>query len=172
MRSSADVLFESRQLFAENGIRFRGSRLFRALIEAVRADGWPTQRLALGKLRPVDFAINERAQASARAANNVAARAESGRPFIVAFYEIDRTYGGPEEGGWWYATGSFTRVLKCFATEYEALKAARRANDLLERLQRRKTPVSSVAYTGGRYEACVHQGTAPKWFPEQRPYYE
>lgn len=24
----------------------------------------------------------------------------------VAIYETDRSYGGPEEGGWWYTTGS------------------------------------------------------------------
>lgn len=30
---------------------------------------------------------------------------------IVAFYEVDREYGGPEEGGWHYNTGRFVRAI-------------------------------------------------------------
>lgn len=30
---------------------------------------------------------------------------------ILAFYEIDRIYGGPEEGGWWYDSGTFVRAI-------------------------------------------------------------
>ncbi|CAG0982501.1 hypothetical protein RHIZO_01814 [Rhizobiaceae bacterium] len=31
--------------------------------------------------------------------------------YVLAFYEIDRAYGGPEEGGWWYDTGRLVRIL-------------------------------------------------------------
>ena len=31
--------------------------------------------------------------------------------YVVAFYEIDRRYGGPEEGGWWYDCGALLRAL-------------------------------------------------------------
>lgn len=91
---------------------------------------------------------------------------------VVAFYEIDRNYGGPEEGGWWYDSGSLVRVSRVFKSEDAALAYARRANDLLHFLQRRCRPVSSVAYSGGRYAAEVYENAAPPAFPMERPHYE
>ena len=29
-------------------------------------------------------------------------------------YLIDRAYGGPEEGGWWYDTGERVRIIRTF----------------------------------------------------------
>ena len=91
---------------------------------------------------------------------------------VVAFYEIDRRHGGPEEGGWWYDCGELRRVLRVAASEDAAHAAAARANRLLDRLQRCKPRVSSLAYEGGRYKACVFAHTAPRLFPEVRPRYE
>ena len=90
---------------------------------------------------------------------------------IVALYEIDRAYGGPEEGGWWYDCGELRRVLAVARSEERAYEVARRANRLLNRLQRGKRSVSSVAYTGGRHRACVFDETAPRRFPAARPRY-
>lgn len=92
--------------------------------------------------------------------------------YVVAFYEIDRVYGGPEEGGWWYDTGALVRVFRVVRSEVRAYSIARRANALLDRLQRGKRSVGSVAYEGGRYEAAVYERTAPDHYPEQRPRYE
>ena len=91
---------------------------------------------------------------------------------IVALYEIDRAYGGPEEGGWWYDTGELRRVLAVAASEGRACELARRANRLLHRLQRGERSVSSAAYAGGRHQACVFDETAPLRFPAARPRYE
>ena len=66
---------------------------------------------------------------------------------ILAFYDIDREYGGPEEGGWWYDTGTFVRVIGLYLDEAEANRAQQRANRLLERLERHRAPVSSVSVT-------------------------
>lgn len=88
--------------------------------------------------------------------------------YIVALYEIDRAFGGPEEGGWWYDTGSLRRMLALVATEDAALAIASRANLLLARLQREKRSVESVAYDGGRHRAIVFEGLAPQSFPELR----
>ena len=85
--------------------------------------------------------------------------------FVVALYEIDRCYGGPEEGGWWYDTGELRRVLTVSSTEARACDQAQRAN----RLQRRARDVSSMAYAGGRHQACVFDDAAPARFPETRP---
>ena len=92
--------------------------------------------------------------------------------YVVALYEIDRCHGGPEEGGWWYDCGELRRVLRVAASEDAAHAAAARANRLLDRLQRCKPGVSSLAYGGGRHRACVFARTAPQWFPEARPRYE
>lgn len=37
--------------------------------------------------------------------------------YVLAFYDIDRAYGGPEEGGWWYDTGQLVRVWRTLKSE-------------------------------------------------------
>ena len=91
--------------------------------------------------------------------------------YVVALYEIDLAFGGPEEGGWWFETGRLARLLRLYPTEAGAVAAARRADALLARLQRRRRPLSSAAYEGGRYAARVFERVAPEQFPETRPRY-
>lgn len=91
--------------------------------------------------------------------------------YIVALYEIDRAFGGPEEGGWWFPTGQLQRLLAFASTREQACHLADRANRLLERLQRHRRPVSSILYVGGRYEAVIFEWTAPEVIPETRPQY-
>lgn len=92
--------------------------------------------------------------------------------WIVAWYEIDRAYGGPEEGGWWYDCGYLVRAFRALPSREAAYAEARRANGLMQRLQRNHRSVGSVVYDGGRFEARVYQRTAPQHFPERRPVYE
>lgn len=92
--------------------------------------------------------------------------------YTVAFYEIDRAYGGPEEGGWWYDTGTFVRISKVFKSKEAAYAYARRANRFLNVIQRGARDVSSVIYNGGRYAAEVYEGLPPAAYPETRPFYE
>lgn len=94
------------------------------------------------------------------------------RKFIVAFYEVNRVYGGPEEGGWWYDCGELVRLHGLFRSEDAAIRAAARANRLLDLVQRGHTRIDSVLYTGGRFRACVFDREAPGHFPEKRPRYE
>lgn len=92
--------------------------------------------------------------------------------FTVAFYEIDRAYGGPEEGGWWYDCGTLRRIARTFKTEDAAYAFARRANRLLCTFQRTHRSVNSVIYNGGRYAAHVYDTPPPPFYPETRPTYE
>lgn len=39
---------------------------------------------------------------------------------ILAFYEIDRSYGGPEEGGWYFDSGTFVRAMRVHLTDADA----------------------------------------------------
>lgn len=91
--------------------------------------------------------------------------------FIVAFYEIDRAIGGPEEGGWHYDTGQLERLVRICRNKGAAYAAAKRANRLIDRLQRSKREVSSVLYTGGRHRAYVFAHNAPPHFPDTPPTY-
>lgn len=91
---------------------------------------------------------------------------------ILAFYEIDREYGGPEEGGWWFDSGTFVRAIGIYFDDESAVRAMRRANRLLERLQRHKPQVESCLYDGGRHRAYTFTGLPPERFPAMRPRYE
>lgn len=92
--------------------------------------------------------------------------------FVIAFYELDRHFGGPEEGGWWYDAGTLARVFRVCTSETIANAHAARANSLLARVQRHRRHVGSVLYDGGRFSACVFERTAPEAFPAVRPRYE
>ena len=92
--------------------------------------------------------------------------------YVVAFYEVDQQYGGPEEGGWWYDSGFLKRVFRVCKSEEEAYKYARRANDLLNVIQKDLPSVTSVLYDGGRYRAWVYDNNAPWVYPANKPYYE
>ena len=95
--------------------------------------------------------------------------------FIVAVYEVNRCYGGPEEGGWWYDAGQLIRQMRQFRNEDQAYEYSRRLN---RRLRSRnfgpnqgRRELSSVL-SDGEYQACVWEDHAPKFYPEVRPHYE
>lgn len=92
--------------------------------------------------------------------------------FTVAFYEIDRAYGGPEEGGWWFNTGNLIRIARTFKSEAKAHAFATRANRLLDVIQRDCRSVGSVLYSGGRYQAEVWDEPPAPYYPATRPHYE
>jgi hypothetical protein len=92
--------------------------------------------------------------------------------YTVAFYEIDRAYGGPEEGGWYFNTGTLIRIARTFKSEDAAFAFARRANHILAIIQCGKRDLSSVLYVGGRYSAEVYDTLPPPFYPATRPYYE
>lgn len=108
-----------------------------------------------------------------RGRSNKLVRTLLGLRYSVAVYEVDRAWGGSEEGGWWYDCGDLVRVVKRFRDEGEAFRYARRMNDKLHsRMYYYGWPTSSsVAYAGGEYEARVLDGKVPESFPEGRPIY-
>ena len=95
--------------------------------------------------------------------------------YSIGFYEIDRQFGGGEEGGWWYDTGTLNRAFRVVKNEDKAYETARRANHLIRFFQdknRQVRDVSSVIYSGGRFSAYVFEDALPACFPEERPHYE
>ena len=91
---------------------------------------------------------------------------------VVAIYEVDRAYGGPEEGGWWYDTGTLCRTVAVFRDPGRAQAYALRANRLLDHLQRTRRSTFSMAYAGGHHAAWVFEDTPPRHYPETPPSYE
>ena len=92
--------------------------------------------------------------------------------YVVAFYAVDRAYGGPEEGSWWYDTGELVRLHRVCLTEAAASRLAVRANRLLDLLQPGQRRLDPVLYAGGRYRACVFEHAVPPRFPQALPRYE
>jgi hypothetical protein len=100
----------------------------------------------------------------------------------VAIYLVDRSFGGPEEGGWYYSEGDLVHPDELsvegwtpggvFGKEDEAIEfcdGLQRALDAGPNKSRR--PISSVLSTG-RYRAMIHSGWPPQHFPDTRPHYE
>ncbi len=104
-------------------------------------------------------------------------------PFwTVAIYLVDKAYGGPEEGGWYYTCGQRcdddvygvdgTDYLGVFPTLQSALAARVALQDKLDAgVNVGRRDISSVL-SEGRYEAQAHNGHPPHDFPEVRPHYE
>lgn len=95
--------------------------------------------------------------------------------YIVAVYDAALGYGGPEEGGWWFDTGSLVRVCKTFSNQERAYAYSRRLNAKLNNREwgpnQGRYEKSSCA-SDGWYQAEVHEDFAPKGYPERRPHYE
>ena len=88
--------------------------------------------------------------------------------WTVAAYEVDRMYGGPEEGGWWYDAGD----LICKATTDNPA----RAELIAETWRSEEFPYTRKRYSvlgGEDYDVVIYENEEPPaFFPEHRPHYE
>lgn len=98
--------------------------------------------------------------------------------FFVNVYEVDRCYGGPEEGGWYYDAGyaSPHQTQIGGKTFFNRSNAVAYCNELNAKLDAEakeggyRRNVGSVCYSGGAYQAHVEQHPA-RSYPEETPYY-
>jgi hypothetical protein len=100
-------------------------------------------------------------------------------PWVVAIHFVDREYGGPEEGGWWYDTSEPSReeehqhLVKSFEDKDEALSYMRTLGALVcKPWNEGKREVWSVIYGGDRIAAVMQGADAPHAEPVVRPHYE
>jgi hypothetical protein len=84
----------------------------------------------------------------------------------VAVWEIDRAFGGQEEGGWWYDTGDLKQCVGC--SSYEQ---AQNVREQLNTKWESEGNSSSVIYRGGDYRVSVHGSMPDDHFPERHPVY-
>ena len=96
--------------------------------------------------------------------------------YTVSVHEIDRCYGGAEEGGWWYDCGvparqhaGYTRV---FSSRTKAIRYMQRMNRETVPTLREGREYWSAAYAGGDFRAVLQEGTNARPFPQQFPRYE
>jgi len=93
--------------------------------------------------------------------------------WFVNVYSMDREFGGPEEGGWWYDTGRFLKSRPC-RTRREAHKLVDRWNRYLDAVYNNprgcRADLSSVCCEG-RLGAQIQRKPGFD-FPEVRPHYE
>jgi len=94
----------------------------------------------------------------------------------VSMYLVNREFGGPEEGGWWFDHGKPIRgtTVTFFNTE-----SAARYREVLRRIAERHneagkpyTDLGSVLCTGALKAVMEVPGFAPAPFPQRRPRYE
>lgn len=96
----------------------------------------------------------------------------------VAIYEVDRAYGGPEEGGWYYTavpSDEFAIHTKIFkANDVDGIDAHREELSALANKintdEQRKHPSSVLS--NGDYLAVGTREGYPSAYPESRPHYE
>lgn len=91
----------------------------------------------------------------------------TGGDFWVNEYILDRCYGGPEEGGWWYNTGIIIGTHR-----FSDPKAADRAAERLYKQKggKEKYKLGSILCSGV-YGVRLETNKGRN-FPQHRPYYE
>ena len=92
------------------------------------------------------------------------------RWFSVAIYSMDRAYGGPEEGGWYYDVGHrVDETVRIFYNTAEGIYEAKRYVESLHALQ---FPTRATRYGYQCYSSRVYSEELPAaGFPNRRPVY-
>ena len=92
--------------------------------------------------------------------------------YSVAYYEVDRAFGGHQDGGWWYTyeLPLEGRKVRYFDNEEDAHTACNSINALVDVLVNKfRRPISSVL-SEGKVRAIVREGE-PSMYPEEEPHY-
>lgn len=84
----------------------------------------------------------------------------------VNVYLLDRAYGGPEEGGWYYTYGTKIKSIPTLKPRKLYKKVLRWCEQ-----QNEGTPEIYSVLSQGRYDVYIEDGPAQSW-PESKPYYE
>jgi hypothetical protein len=91
---------------------------------------------------------------------------EDKEPTTVCLYECGMSYGGPEEGGWYYEVGLPLRTV-CVFSKKQAIRAAID----LEAYAREEIGEEKDYLGWATYRVCYDDKYA-KAYPESRPHYE
>lgn len=89
--------------------------------------------------------------------------------FFLNVYLIDKAYGGPEEGGWWFEYGQAIRSVQASLETLGTMRAELQLWCDSENAQRR-SDIGSVL-SEGKYVVYVEDEPGRDW-PSERPHYE
>ncbi len=100
----------------------------------------------------------------------------------VGLYIVDRSFGGFEEGGWWFDRGDLIEESEIytelgampgtFGSHAEAGAFMRGLQDTIDKLNKGRPDIGN-SNSRGRYESMSFEGaTSPRSFPDRRPTYE
>jgi hypothetical protein len=97
---------------------------------------------------------------------------ENADPVFVSQYSVERCYGGPEEGGWWYDWLTFDRVVGVFPDHDDAIYFAQSMNKAAseDRVHSRRPNRFSV--NGGADLDFITEQTPGEARSTERPHYE
>ena len=95
--------------------------------------------------------------------------------YRIGVYKVNRSFGGSEEGGWWYTYGLLEhRSSRAFSERLQADEYASRFQKRLDRYYNNrgsKSDLNSVLCDGVMV-AEVHQGELPPYYPDRKPHYQ
>lgn len=100
------------------------------------------------------------------------------RRFVVAFHQLDRCYGGREEGGWWFDAGQpaqepeLRRRTRVFRSRAKASRYRTRLLEVSRKASQGARSLGSVLYRGGQYGVIVQEGEQARPWPLHSPQYE
>jgi hypothetical protein len=92
---------------------------------------------------------------------------EGAQQWFVGVYSVGRSYGGPEEGGWWYDTGELVQQT--------AVNSYDEAEEVRQRLYDGEFPdtgKSSSVLGGDDFRIAIGIEPHAKSFPDTKPRYE
>ena len=91
--------------------------------------------------------------------------------YYVNEYEVDKKYGGPEEGGWYYDTGRFIKCHGIFDFDIGAALLTAGKEVYLQDKRKGLHPPDSVL-SEGRWPVMYIERSEGRDFPKQVPHYE
>ena len=89
--------------------------------------------------------------------------------FFLNEYVLDKRYGGPEEGGWWYDVGTFTHCWGYYRNNDEADRVRQKYKSRIDEKNDGRPDISSVL-SRGRYQILIETSPGAD-FPSYRPVY-
>jgi hypothetical protein len=102
--------------------------------------------------------------------------------YWVALYLVDLAYGGAEEGGWWYQTGTlvvdpepYSKIAgapAAFVARSDAVAYRERLEPNLATLNDGRPPIVATKSVGIYELRMTRAQLLPMHFPQRRPHYE
>mgnify|MGYP003400567908 FL=1 len=92
--------------------------------------------------------------------------------YFISEYQVDRCYGGPEEGGWWYDWNDFVKVIATAGDEDDAYRVCRALNAAAKKEREEGGERDRYSVIGGADVAYHVEDTPGEDQSTEHPHYE